>query len=218
MKTKDKILNSALELFNERGVEQVTTLLISKELGISLGNVHYHYPNRNAVIESLINRFLQDMDALSKRLIQQQPTDFFHQAIRTQFFTFKEMWKYRFLFSDRLVIARRTTYLEDLFKAMVDQRRKDFDASIEMLKENGIIRSNVNQKAIDAHFQQLVIWNNSWISFCDLFSSEDETYIFFAEQSIWTWQSLYNLPDEVIEKHVQTVKEEMGSMEEGFLP
>ena len=68
--TKERILQKSLELFNNQGVEKVTTSLIAKELGISLGNLHYHFPNRDALIRALIDVFLADMEKLMIRLRQ----------------------------------------------------------------------------------------------------------------------------------------------------
>ncbi len=188
MKTKEKILLKAIELFNREGVEQVTTLYISKEMGISLGNLHYHYPNRDALIICAIDRFLTDMEALSVELMQVQPKNFMEKAFYTQFVTFREMWEYRFLFTDRLVIARRTDYLEVRFKAMLRQRKQDFDVTMKELQRMGLMRSDISLKEQEAHFQQIVIWNNSWIAYRDVFDYSEAPYLYFAEQSVWTWK------------------------------
>lgn len=208
MKTKEKILQKAIQLFNNEGVEQVTTLYISKEMGISLGNLHYHYPNRNELLKAAIDQFLSDMEVLSAELMQVRPESFMEKAFRVQFITFREMWKYRFLFTDRLVIARRTDYLEVHFKAMLQQRKLDFDATMTELKRIGMMRPDISPEAQKAHFQQIVIWNNSWIAYHDLFEYNEPPYLYFAEQSIWTWRQYLNCSDEEIREAIKKVREE----------
>lgn len=53
MKTKDKILITALELFNSTNTQAATTNHIAAAMGISPGNLHYHYKNREAIIYAL---------------------------------------------------------------------------------------------------------------------------------------------------------------------
>lgn len=206
MKTKDKIVLKAIELFNRDGVEKVTTLFISKEMGISLGNLHYHYPNRDELIKAIVDQFLSEMEELSAVLLQEELTNFLEKAFYTQFVTFRKMWKYRFLFADRLVIARRMDYLEIHFKAMLEQRKKDFDVTVIALKNAGLMRSDLSQKIQDVHFQQLVIWNNSWINYANLFDSTERPYLYFAEQSIWTWFPYLDVIEDEIQSAIDKVK------------
>lgn len=209
MKTKERILQKAIELFNGEGVEQVTTLYISKEMGISLGNLHYHYPNRDALIKAVIDRFLSEMEVLSAELMKEEPRNFMEKAFRVQFITFREMWNYRFLFADRLVIARRMDYLEVHFKAMLQQRKKDFEATMEELKRISLMRPDLSPEMEEAHFQQLVIWNNSWIAYHDLFEYDGPPYLYFAEQSVWAWKPYLTCTDEEMRCSIARVKEEL---------
>ena len=43
MKTKDKIIAKAIDLFNIHGTKAISTNHIAKELGISPGNLYYHF-------------------------------------------------------------------------------------------------------------------------------------------------------------------------------
>ena len=52
-KTRDKILEKALELFNEFGTTAVTTNHISAAMGISPGNLYYHFRNREEIIREI---------------------------------------------------------------------------------------------------------------------------------------------------------------------
>lgn|GEM_PF-1185752 len=206
MKTKEKILLKAIQLFNDEGVENVTTLYVSKEMGISLGNLHYHYPNRNELLKAAINRFLQSMEALTAELMKTQLSDFMQKAFYTQFVTFREIWKYRFLFRDRLIIARRMDYLELLFKEMIRQRKLDFDKTMESLKQAGLMREDISDKIRDAFFQQLVIGNNSWVEYCDLFEFQEVPYRYFAEQSVWAWKPYLSCSEKEMEDTISKVK------------
>ena len=51
MKTKDKIKIKATELFNNKGFKNVTLREVAKALGISYGNVTYHFKTKKEVIK-----------------------------------------------------------------------------------------------------------------------------------------------------------------------
>ncbi|WP_284618942.1 TetR/AcrR family transcriptional regulator [Aquabacterium humicola] len=55
--TRDRILETSLRLFNEDGVAAVSTHRIAAELGISPGNLHYHFKTKQLIVTWLFRRF-----------------------------------------------------------------------------------------------------------------------------------------------------------------
>ena len=55
-RTAERILEVTLALFNRFGEPNVSTTLISAELGISPGNLYYHYPAKDELINALFER------------------------------------------------------------------------------------------------------------------------------------------------------------------
>lgn len=62
MKTRERILKTARELFNARRFGNVTTADLAAECGISEGNLWYHFKNKRALLEALSDRFLEDVE------------------------------------------------------------------------------------------------------------------------------------------------------------
>ncbi len=200
--TKERILQKSLELFNNQGVEKVTTSLIAKELGISLGNLHYHFPNRDALIRALIDVFLADMEKLMIRLRQVDFSNFLVYMFRIQIETFRKIEHYRFIFVDRLVIKRRMDYLEIIFRQMVSERKQEFDLIMQEMKTRGLLRADIGQQALDGFFVQVVIGNNSWLSYTDLFPYESEAFVYFSVKSIWSWRVYLTASDEAVQQAI----------------
>jgi AcrR family transcriptional regulator len=54
--TRERIADAALALFNARGVRDVTTNHIAEQLGISPGNLYYHFRNKEEIVRALFPR------------------------------------------------------------------------------------------------------------------------------------------------------------------
>ncbi len=66
MKTKDRILLGALELFNTHAASEVTTNNIARELKMSPGNLYFHFKNKEQIIRELFKRLAQETSQIWK--------------------------------------------------------------------------------------------------------------------------------------------------------
>ena len=64
MTTKDKIIKTAIELFNMQGTKAISTNHIAKEMDISPGNLYYHFRNKNDIIRSISNQFSSEIGSV----------------------------------------------------------------------------------------------------------------------------------------------------------
>jgi AcrR family transcriptional regulator len=64
MKTRERILDRSLVLFNAEGLPRISTNRIAAELEISPGNLYYHFKSKEQIVEWLIRRFEQRMAPL----------------------------------------------------------------------------------------------------------------------------------------------------------
>ncbi len=60
--TKEAIIITAIELFNEKGAATVSTNHIAEAMGISPGNLYYHFSNKKEIIRHIHQRMVADMD------------------------------------------------------------------------------------------------------------------------------------------------------------
>lgn len=98
MKTRDKIILASLELFNELGERNVTTNHIAAHMGISPGNLYYHFRNKGEIIYEIFQQYRQRVENTLEvgpdRVLGVQEKLFFLEEI------FDGLWQYRFFHRD----------------------------------------------------------------------------------------------------------------------
>lgn len=111
--TKEKILETALKMFNEENTQAATTNHIAAALGMSPGNLHYHFKNREAIIfalyEQMLSKIILPHTALPATIAQVHE----HQIYLAHVY-----WEYRFFNRELLFLLSRdpklkTRYIEE---------------------------------------------------------------------------------------------------------
>lgn len=161
MNTKEKILSQSLILFNQDGVENITTRHIAKALGISQGNLHYHYPNKNSLITRLFEQFIAEI----KSAARYNPEESFEKeaVLKSMADNFKIMYQYRFLFKDNELVWRRVPTIKEQIIQFFDSKRKEIKALILHYKREGIFRADISDQQIDYLANQFVFSISSWL-------------------------------------------------------
>jgi AcrR family transcriptional regulator len=63
MKTRDRIVETARDLFNVQGYGAVTTAMLAAHLGIAEGNLWYHFKTRRALLDAIGEQFSKAIEA-----------------------------------------------------------------------------------------------------------------------------------------------------------
>lgn len=157
--TREKILDTSIALFNEQGVETITTRHIGASINISQGNVHYHFPTKNAILEALFDRFLDllteaerfEGDILSKEDIRGSMVD-----------SLGIMHAFRFFFRDNHVVWRRLPALKTRMVDFLEKKKSDIRRLIEVYRVNGMIRKEVSDLQSDFLAEQFIFSISAW--------------------------------------------------------
>ena len=122
MKTRDRILDTALGLFNQAGVGAVSTNHIAEAASISPGNLYYHFSNKEEIVRSLFERLYAEWDEKLALPDDHMPTlDDAFALVRTNFII---MWQYRFVYREVLTLLRQDA---ELHARYIIVRRRGYD-------------------------------------------------------------------------------------------
>ncbi|MDO5068613.1 MAG: TetR/AcrR family transcriptional regulator [Neisseria zoodegmatis] len=106
--TYTRIIDAGLMLFNEEGERNISTNHIAAHLGISPGNLYYHFRNKDEIIVQLFKRYSDDLlNYLHNAQLPAGVCD----AISYMSGIYDVMWRYRFLFSDVNTLLARSAEL-----------------------------------------------------------------------------------------------------------
>jgi AcrR family transcriptional regulator len=72
--TKALILDTALEMFRERGYDEATMRAIAQKAGVSLGNAYYYFSSKEHLIQAFYRRLHEDHLAVSVPALESETT------------------------------------------------------------------------------------------------------------------------------------------------
>ncbi len=159
-RTAERILEVTLELFNRYGEPNVSTTLISAELNISPGNLYYHYPAKDELINSLYDRYERALDELLQAADGVRNVEdawlFFHML-------FELIWKYRFLYRDLNDLVSTNRRLETHFQFVLKNKSQAVRNLLDGLASGNAILLAPNEAETVA--TSMVVVLTYWLSY-----------------------------------------------------
>ncbi len=159
---KDKILKCALRLFNEKGISQVSLRDIASEMGISLGNLTYHFKKREDIIDalylSLVNKFEV---VVNENLGTKNQLQLLFEIPNT---TLSNFYEYRFLMLDFVLITRSHDAIGNHYRNLIREREQQFEMLINDLVAAKLLREERIVNEYNYLFKNLRIVIDFWLS------------------------------------------------------
>jgi len=101
--TKVKITQTTIDLFNQHGCRNVSLPQIADAMGISLGNLTYHFPKKDELMLSVYQKFQEELATVTKEYNQVADLEAINNQLKG-FHKFQE--RFRFFYLDLLEMGR----------------------------------------------------------------------------------------------------------------
>jgi len=182
MDTKEKILHTALHLYNKEGIHTITSRHIATEMGISAGNLHYHFKHTDEIMKMLYDRLSSEFDQLMSQTGSMKTIDM-NNVDEFSGLSFRIIYKYRFIFLHFIEIARRIPTIRRDYLKLTERRTQQFSNIFQQLVKNRIFRSDLPKNIWPALVRQIFIVADFWLSNNELTNrlSEKKALIQFTE-------------------------------------
>ncbi|MCH7335566.1 TetR/AcrR family transcriptional regulator [Acinetobacter sp. NIPH 2699] len=182
-KTKDRILQISLQLFNERGERSVTTNHIAAELGISPGNLYYHFRNKQEIIKELALQYQSEtlgMLALpDDRPLNANDKISYFQVLSNQ------LWAYRFIHRDVYHLVENNEDFRKIYPRFAGQVMQQGQRIYRAFVDAGLMK--MTDSEIEALIINLWIVLTNWTNFLYMSGHiSDNNHL----EEKWVWQAL----------------------------
>lgn len=160
-RTRERILELSLRLFNDFGEPNVNTTIIAEEMNISPGNLYYHFKNKDDIVTCIFQQFEREIDRLLTVPADRDPN--IEDAWLFLHLLFELIWKYRFFYRDlnNLLINNRTFELR--FKTLLAQKTKMAQWLCDGLARRGELAAS--RAEIEALATNMVVVATWWLSY-----------------------------------------------------
>ena len=160
-RTRERILELSLRLFNDFGEPNVNTTLIAEEMNISPGNLYYHFKNKDDIINCVFQQFEREIDRLLTVPAERTPD--VEDAWLFLHVLFELIWKYRFFYRDLNNLLANNRTLELKFKQLLTQKVHVARGLLDGLTRAGELQAGPRE--VEALATNMVVVATYWLSY-----------------------------------------------------
>lgn len=160
-RTRERILELSLRLFNDFGEPNITTTVIAEEMNISPGNLYYHFRNKDDIVNSIFAQFEAEIGRMLAVPADRRPN--IEDVWLYLHLMFELVWRYRFFYRDLSDLLSRNRKLELHFKQILAHKVKVAQQLCLGLRADNALEADDMQ--IDALATNMVVVATYWLSY-----------------------------------------------------
>ena len=174
MNTREKILDKALDHFNQSGTAEISTNHIAEAAGVSPGNLYYYFRNKREIIHELFQRLYAKWE--TELTLTQDRKPVLNDLVKLIETNYRIIWQYRFIYREMVVLLRQDAELRVGFIDVRQRGYKGFQQLFHAFSDAGVVNFPKDPQTV--HELQEICWliSEFWIANLEINGrSVDET-------------------------------------------
>ena len=163
--TQNLIIETAIKLFNEHGTKAVSTNRIADVCSISRGLLHYHFKNKEDIIQTIFSRIDQEMD-------NDWYDDHKHPTIKYARFMFERqielILRYSFFYRELYPLLRKDEKLKTHFRLSRKKRETEVRSFFDELIRAGLMVQPKAPASLDSLLRISWLISDQWLLHLEL--------------------------------------------------
>lgn len=180
--TRDKILETALAMFNAQGVHAVGVRDIARAVGISPGNLAYHFPQKEVLVAALIEQL---HGANTTQLVSPLPGPFSFEAFyRAILGVMRNQVRYRFYQISFAELLQQSAELSEREAQRNQARRDRIEINVRRLVDDGLLDGEQVAPRFERLYEQFRIILTTWLraaAFMTPGHSDEDAMVHYAK-------------------------------------
>jgi len=136
-KTKRRILDVTLDLFNKRGLNKSSQHTIAEALDMSPGNLTYHYHKKEDLTHALFHEMIAELNGKFEEFVAGD--DYLGSLVNFLDDILESFHKYRFVYIDLFYILNRYPDLAKIYIALLANRKSQYNKMMKKLIKDGYV-------------------------------------------------------------------------------
>ena len=164
-KTQERIKTKAISLFNEFGTGTISIGRIASEVGISRGNLQYHYADKqeliHAIYQDIAREVLSNWEGDDKQPTVRHMAEMFVRQL-------DYVWRYRFLYREMVSLIRVDTQLALQVRASRTRRIEAVIKFFNALVKNKVLKKPRGHESLRYLVMMTWIFCDNWLNFVEI--------------------------------------------------
>lgn len=174
MNTEEKIKSKGIDLFNQFGFCNVTLRQISQELGISYGNVTYHFSNKSKLLDSIYEDMNIKLTQIQSML--QPDEQLLKYFLKLPDYNFDITLEYIFFYKDFLELKRKYSEFYEKVEIKNQIRRNQWLQLLSALQQKEYLKKELTSEDLNYIIELSISMRMFYFQNTDLKQIEKNTF------------------------------------------